>query len=134
MIRMILSLLCLICIQSCSKGFVAEEGKYQNNFAKEYFVDLNKDQLKCVNDVLQKSADYDPTDGGRRKVDLPIPTRLLILKSKNNKEFQIMICTKGVIGIEYLFLTIPEKEKEKLDQLVRTLEKELQAKEKKKVK
>lgn len=124
MIRMIL-LLCLLCITSCSMHFVAEEGKYQNIFSKQYSVELNKDQLKCVNDVLTKSVDWDPTDGGRKKVALFLPSSSLILKSKNNKELEIMICTKDVVEIEYLYLTIPKKEKEQLDQLVRTLEKEL---------
>lgn len=112
--------------------FAAEEGTYQHFFSGKYFIDLNKNQMKCVNALLKESTICDPTDGGRKKVDISMANRLLILKKKDGKKLHIEILIKDDREIEYLRFTVPEKEKEKLDQLVRTLENELQAKEKKK--
>lgn len=130
MIRVVL-LLCLFCIKCYGIDFVAQEGKYQDNFVKSGFVDLNKDRLKCINAILKESARYDLSLGGTRKVKLPSVDRSLILKDKNDKNFEVMIATldKGKT-IVYLNLTVTEKEKEKLDQLVRILEKELKTKKK----
>lgn len=125
MLRIIL-LLCLFCVKSYSMDFVAEEGKYQMNLVKDSFVYLNNDQLKCINAALKESSVYDPTKGGKMMARLPIPDRRFILKDKRNKELWINVSIQGKSNkIVYINLTVPEKEKEKLDQLVRTLEKAL---------
>lgn len=128
-------LLCLFFFKSYGMDFVAEEGEYQDNSVKNSLIDLNKEQLKCLNAVLKESTIYEPdyTKDDDELVKLAPLDRLFILKNNDNKELRVEIFfeEKKISKIVYLNLTVPEQEKKKLDQLVRTLEKELQAKEKK---
>lgn len=134
MVRIIL-LLCLFCFKTYSMDFVAKKGEYQENSLKGSFIELDENQLKSINVFLKEITRYDPTCGRTRKVELPLVNRWLILKDKSNNKLEIGICfgydkknrKLNMNEISYIFILVTEKEKENMDQLVRTLEQDLQA-------